>query len=372
MKQILLFFLSGIFLFTTGIPLAQATAPDHFQKGMVSYNLGNYQEALQSFDHAIDDNPDSWEAYQQAGYCYFHLDQRVKMLSAFDESLKLHPDNAELKEFIKNSVKAPTPTPIPAALSTPTQATTGHTPSLLPAGGPEERGNSPWLNLSGGFGYESLGDLVNAANFWNQQINQYHDQGNASVANLGFQCDLEIGDVVDPTNAFSLQVGFETGHGFQEHLVYSSPVTQNINPQLFTFGWNYYHYIPVGDTRFILTGGFLFGLALVDYYQDDPIETIQGPLSGNNLGFTLGVGAEWPVSSRVGFQMMGRFRYLSITHLQNNFNVGNLSSGQAVLAKDSQGTLGLATQQDISNGGLSYAVMDYTGFNLICSFNFYL
>lgn len=380
-------FLSLAFIASFCFPIsslyAQPTQPNDFQKGMTAYNLGNYEEALKDFNAALDDNPDSWESYEQQGYCYFHLNDQKKMMEAFNESLKLHPDNPELKDFISGLSKllAPTPTvssfneepppPLSAGPSNPNPAAKDYAQAAK-IQVQEKWGSSSWINLSGAFSFGALGDLNNAANVWNQTLAQYHDQGNASVANLGFQFDLENGLALDKTNALSFQVGFETGHGFQQYLVYSSPVTESINPQLFLFGLNYYHYFPDQNSRYIMTVGILFGEAVVDYYQDDPYETLQGPLGGNNFGFQLGLGREWRISPTVGFQMMGRFRYLSISQLENNYFVSGGGAGQAVLAVDSQGSLGLATPQDIGQGGLRYASIDYTGFSLNFSFNFYV
>lgn len=351
---------------------------DNFLKGMAAYALGHFDEALKDFSAVLADNPGSWQAYEQEGYCYFHLNRPGEMNAAFNESLQLHPDNAELRDFLQqigsplNPVPSPGPTPVPVPTAIPSPAAAPF-PETRPAPqAPDKWGSSSWLNLSGAFSYAALGDLNNAANLWNQVLAQDNAQGNASAANLGFQLGVEGGLALDKTDALSLQAGFETGHGFQEHLVYSSPLTESVNPQLFTFGLNYYRYFPAGDTRFFLTGGVLFGLVAADYYQDDPTETIQGPLFGNNLGFQLGAGEEWRLSPAVGFQVIGRFRYLSIPQLQNNFNVPGMGNGQAVLATDSQGDLGLALPQQIGQGGLRYAVMDYTGASLSFSFNFYL
>lgn len=374
-KSTLFLFIFGIFFcsFTSSIQ-AQPKTFDDYQKGMASYNLGNYEEALKNFNAAINDDPDSWASYQQAGYCYFHLNRRKKMTASFNESLKLHPDNPELKAFIAGLPQTQDLGTTPVSSPPPPVRHLKQTssPSIADKVSNEKWGSSSWLNLSGALSYEALGDLSNAANIWNQDITKASAQGNASLANWGFQFGVEGGLALDKTNVLSLQSGFETGHGFQENLVYSSPVTENINPQLFIAGLNYYRYFPSENGRYFVTAGILFGEAIADYYQDDPVETLQGPLAGNNFGFTIGAGREWKMSPTVGFELIGRFRYLTINQLQNNYFVSTGGTGQAVLATDSLGNIGLASPQSIGQNGLRYATLDFTGFNLGFAFNFYL
>lgn len=338
-----------------------------FQKGMTAYNLGQFEDALLDFKQALDDDPDSWEAYQQEGYCYFHLGKQTEMMAAFEESLKRNPDNPGLKNFINdlNGI-TPTPTTVPMEQTAPT-------PAAPPKSAPASKwGRTPWLNLSAGLSYSGLGDLSDSVQAWNALLAQYHDPGSGSVANVGYQVALEFGQPLDPQETLALSADFETGHGFQEDLGPSGPASLSINPQLFQFGLNYYRYFPGTSSRFFLTGGVLFGLAVADFYQNDPIETIQGPLSGTGLGFTLGLGNEWMISPVMGFQLAGRFRYLSISQLQNNYLVTNGGSGQVVLAIDSQADIGLAAPQNIGQSGLRYMTLDYTGFTANFSFNFYL
>ncbi|HVZ79791.1 MAG TPA: tetratricopeptide repeat protein [bacterium] len=336
----------------------------YYQKGMTAYNLGQYDKALIDFKEALDDDPDSWEAYQQEGYCYYQLGKPKEMKAAFDESLKRNPENPELKEFIKKI-----PPPDKKGHSKGKKETKPE--ATLPETTPTHWGHAPWLNLSTSLDYALLQDLSVSANAWNAILTQYHAPGSGSVANIGFQFALEFGQPLDPQDTLSLSAGFETGHGFHEDLGPSSPVSLTINPQLFLFGLNYYRYFPEASSRFFLTGGVLFGLSVTDYYQNDPTETIQGPLSGNGVGFTFGLGKEWRLASDIGFQLAARFRYLTINKLQNDYLVTTGGSGQAVLATDSQGDIGLASPQAIGQDGLRYATLDYTGLNINFSLNFY-
>lgn len=359
---------AGLFFFAAVSSIAQISTSPDYQKGMAAYNLGNFEEALQDFQNVINDKPDSWDAYEQAGYCYFHLGRSDEMKAAFDESLSLHKDNPELTAFIKSLSKSPTTPSI-----TPTASMTTLTKDVKnnePSGGWD---TAPWLKISGALDFGTMGDLSNAANVWNQELAQYRDLGSGSFSNVGYFINLEGGLPLDKTNALSLQVGFETGEDLQENLVYSSPITENVSAKLLVVGLNYYHYFPDSNGRFLITAGALVGVALVNYYQDDPTETLSGGLTGDSLGFNLGVGREWKLSPTLGLEISGRFRYLSITQIQNNYMVSGFpNTGQVVLAVDTAGDVGLTTPQNIGQGGLRYAVLDYTCFNLGFAFNFYL
>ena len=112
----------------TSLLLASATQAvtdnsDDYQKGLTFYHLGDYQRALAHFQDAIDDDPSSWSAYEQEGYCYFHLGKKEKMKLAFFESLKIHPENPGLKAFISRlpgKLKTLSNTPVPPLTSVPT------------------------------------------------------------------------------------------------------------------------------------------------------------------------------------------------------------------------------------------------------------
>lgn len=59
------------------------------------------------FQLAIDGDWTFWQSYQMAGYCYFELRNKESALSAFEESLKIHPVNPKLTK-IYNDLKSGT------------------------------------------------------------------------------------------------------------------------------------------------------------------------------------------------------------------------------------------------------------------------
>lgn len=61
-------------------------------RGLASYNLNLYQEALQDFSQSIRMKPDYAEAFNNRGNVYYQMDQYEKAQADFDQSLKLKPN----------------------------------------------------------------------------------------------------------------------------------------------------------------------------------------------------------------------------------------------------------------------------------------
>ncbi len=69
-----------------------------YNKGLTLYHKGHYEDALELFQQAIDENLEFWQAYQMSGYCHFDcgtrktpssLSRRVSTLTrAIPSSLK--------------------------------------------------------------------------------------------------------------------------------------------------------------------------------------------------------------------------------------------------------------------------------------------
>ncbi len=76
-----------------------------YKMGLSLYLKGNYEKALVRFEQAIDNNFDFWQSYQMVGYCYFELRDKEEALKAFEESLRINPNNPKLIK-IYNSLKS--------------------------------------------------------------------------------------------------------------------------------------------------------------------------------------------------------------------------------------------------------------------------
>jgi tetratricopeptide (TPR) repeat protein len=67
-----------------------------YNQGLSFFSKNHFEEALSHFLQAADQNFNSWQSYQMAGYCYFQLRDKNSALEAFGESLKINPHNAHL------------------------------------------------------------------------------------------------------------------------------------------------------------------------------------------------------------------------------------------------------------------------------------
>jgi tetratricopeptide (TPR) repeat protein len=104
MKRILLA-LAVAFLPAVGLAIS---SEDYYGAGVRLYKDKNYEKAIQYFHAAVEQNPDMWQAYQYMGQSYFQVANRTEALVAIRTSLKLHPNNPELKRFV-DKISDPSP-----------------------------------------------------------------------------------------------------------------------------------------------------------------------------------------------------------------------------------------------------------------------
>ena len=96
MKKI---FLAILFLVT--IPVcAGVPAEDYYNAGISLFQQKDYEKAIQYFHAAIQEKNDLWQAYQFFGEAYYQISNRTEAVVAIRQSLKLHPDNPDLKKFL--------------------------------------------------------------------------------------------------------------------------------------------------------------------------------------------------------------------------------------------------------------------------------
>ena len=104
MKKLLL-----LLLLLAAIP-AGATVPaeDYYNAGIGLFQQKDSDKAIQYFHAAIQEKSDFWQAYQFLGEAYYQASNRTEAVVAIQQSLKLHPNNPELKKFL-DMVKANSP-----------------------------------------------------------------------------------------------------------------------------------------------------------------------------------------------------------------------------------------------------------------------
>jgi tetratricopeptide (TPR) repeat protein len=73
-----------------------------YNKGLTLYHKGHYEDALELFQQAIDENLEFWQAYQMSGYCHFELRHKEDALKSFEESLDINPRNTKLTKIYQD------------------------------------------------------------------------------------------------------------------------------------------------------------------------------------------------------------------------------------------------------------------------------
>jgi hypothetical protein len=61
----------------------------------------DFNGALQDYQAAANADPNSAQAYQGMGICYYYLGQKSEALTAFQKALSLDPNNTQLANFVK-------------------------------------------------------------------------------------------------------------------------------------------------------------------------------------------------------------------------------------------------------------------------------
>ena len=98
-----------LLLFLVVTPVwATVPAEDYYNAGIGLFQQKDYDRAIQYFHAAIQEKSDFWQAYQFLGEAYYQASNRTEAVVAIQESLRLHPDNPELKKFL-SMVKAHSP-----------------------------------------------------------------------------------------------------------------------------------------------------------------------------------------------------------------------------------------------------------------------
>ena len=183
MKRFKLFLCGLGFLISLAKPAS--AAPDEYPLALQDYQAGQYDKAIQECQSAVQMNPNYWQAFQVLGYCYYEQKNNLQALQAIDESLRLHPDNAALRQF-EQQLRAVTSNAPPSDSSAPAAAPTLSAPATTIAQAPGdwnrnlprpgklvlEVGDSDWI-----------GSLQDLENLYNTTLNN----GNLP---LGFKISL--------------------------------------------------------------------------------------------------------------------------------------------------------------------------------------
>lgn len=98
MKKYYLFFSFILIFCQTNIVWAlenKDTSPkDYYDTGIILYNLGQYERAIEAFDKVLELEPNDFTAYSNKGLCLNNLSKYDEAIKAYNEAIKLNPNNS--------------------------------------------------------------------------------------------------------------------------------------------------------------------------------------------------------------------------------------------------------------------------------------
>jgi len=91
-----------LLLFLLGLPALSLAgmAEDYFNAGLNLFKQGDNAKAIQYFQAALQERPNYWQAYQFMGEAYYQSANRTEALLDMELSLKLNPQNPDLRDFV--------------------------------------------------------------------------------------------------------------------------------------------------------------------------------------------------------------------------------------------------------------------------------
>ncbi len=247
---------------------ATPTAQDLEEQGQALYRAGQYPKALIYFNFAVQADPNSWQAYQQLGNTYYQLGDASDAMIAYQQSLKLNPNNPTLTNFVNNLRGANPAAGTSAAAPDNSQAAPAQqqapdeNPQPLPVSNPAAPGDGLasmnhsrfWTKFGLGYANEPLGDLAASANtFNNGQFNpgqaifgSVSYTGSASANQGAFALDIEAGLQLNPY--MGLGAGFQMilGNSYTANITYDTGDSENLtlNATLVPFTLDYFLFLP--------------------------------------------------------------------------------------------------------------------------------
>jgi beta-glucanase (GH16 family) len=95
---------------SASLTMAQAVATDaaavyHF--ALIDYQQGQYNQAVTAFQKVIQENPNSWQAYQGLGSAFLKTGDKEVARQAYQKCLELNPNNPPVKTALESLGSAP-------------------------------------------------------------------------------------------------------------------------------------------------------------------------------------------------------------------------------------------------------------------------
>lgn len=401
MKRTIFALFVSTFLSFPLLAKAQETSKD-FQDGTVSYNKADYRMALQHFKDAINDDPDSWQSYEMEGHCYYYLSDLSDMKSAFEQSLQMHPDNPALTAYLSKLDQMPsqvlfTPTPQPnITLPSAPQDSAGASPMAAPTVAANNPSNhfqsfdfdipkeSFNFHIYTGADFSFMDDLINGLSNWAVYERSFSNVSGSSTnfSRFGFISGWEFKKAFG-NHEISLGGQMITHSGGEADIDNTNGTVGKVilNPTVFELGLNYtFHFSPGGNFRPYL--GLGAGYYFVDIQYSNPYPATpgtsptgyygQGDFDSSTIGGQATAGLEWSIDKCFSFDLLGRFRLATFSQLvSTNMSGSNVTAGTPYALEIDNNDLFYIPQSLIGQSGRRYAVLDYSGIDLMLGVHFY-
>ncbi len=388
---------------------ANSTAQDFDDLGMALYQKGLYDKAIVYFQKAVQADPGDWQGYENLGDAYSKNGDNQDALNAYQQSLRIHPDNPTVQAHIdslggtSNTVSpANPPSNSQVEQEAPVQNNKAgqfrrYRPQPADSLAPMDHAKV-WAKFELGYNYSVQGDLMNSVTALNGEnangtLPFGFTNGNASMDAGGFNSGGEVGFLINPNNGIAIGFHYLQANDYTYSAYNSAPSsiagypsdfeTTTMTPSVVPFTLDYYLFLPDSGGRFFISAGVGYYAAnvhvdenysVVNYeytagdpnYQNDYNHPF-GDLTAGNVGFQVGIGRDFAVNPNFGISIFARGRYARISNFR-----GTLSDGNPwVLAKYADGTVDIDNPSFIGTNGETYATVDFTGFDIGASLNFY-
>ncbi len=417
-KTLTLFSFCSLFL-TPYLAGAQMTSQEYDSLGQAVFQKGLYDKAVGYFRQATQADPANAQAFEDLGNAYMKQNDQTDAVAAYQKSLQLNPNNPTLKVMVDNlsstnvnTAPAQTQPEQPSYnQEQPAQETIvikRRRPVIVePTPVNYNDGLAPmdhakmWSRFDFGYTYSQQGDLTNSVNSQNAQVAAGNffgmTNGNASMQSGGFNVGGELGFLLNPNNGIAIGVRYIQANDYTFNASDSAPATEydnngNLNqdswsttltPYVVPITLDYYLFLPDSGGRFFLTAGVGYYAGTVsvaenysvvnyEFSNGDPnyfndFNNPSGDLTAGTVGFQFGIGRDFAVGPNFGVSLFARGRYAKISNFR-----GSLSDGNSwVLAKFSDGTVDIDNPANIGTNGETYATVDFTGFDIGASINWY-
>jgi tetratricopeptide (TPR) repeat protein len=395
--------LAGVAAFSSPALLFAGAAQDFDQAGQALYRAGQYEKSIQYFNNAVEADPNDAQAYEDMGNAYMKLDDKPNALASYQKALNLNPNDPTLQTLVDNlsgqmgdNTPAEDNAPEQSQSSQPAPQTYSVTPGrpqlpvvLKPAYNdnfaPLNHAHA-WSSLSLGYAYSSMTDLLNAVNATNQAITTAipPESGMATFNNNGVDLDLQYGFQFNPTSGVALGIGYHRNSDLNLSIDFNNGgdfETLNLQPQVVPLTIDYFLFLPDHTGRFFISAGlgYYYGDVRADKNYDYSIaegtpdaDEYRGDLVAGGLGFQASIGREFAVTDRVSVSLFAKGYYAKLTNFQGTLVDDNGYGGQYGLAVLPDGSLDVQPTGQIGGGsGARYATVDFTGFDVGMSVNFY-